>query len=455
MRRVKKLSIAKYIITGTAGLTFVMTIIMLIFVNILANAAIEYDVKSDMIKEARKNGKNLVSENEEIKATKDFVYEDDDVHFLVLSDMGEVLVGKYPNGIEIDINPRNGEIHEVEIRGEAYYVFDRTAIGITRETGKNILVRSIVKKSDISSKYQTIKYLSYVSIPLMIVCVIISGFVMARRISTPIKRICRTAESIGRDENLSQRIEYDGQFYEIEVLSQANNRMLERLETMFESQKQFTSDVAHELRTPIAVMIAQCEYAKEHLDTKCDFDEAIDVIYRQVRKTNDIIIQLLNLTRLDQDRVVLELEYVSLGEIIRSVCEGEQIKSEKENQFEMDIAEASAYVDISLMTILIQNLVHNAVKYSPEKSIIEVKLEKRDDAIACSVRDYGCGICKKDLQHIFDRFFRAEQSRNSEGYGLGLPLAKKIAEIHGGKITVTSEIGQGSTFTLILPQQKG
>lgn len=450
----KKRSIAKYIITGTAALTFVMTIIMLIFVNILANAAIEYDVKSDMTKEARKNGRYLVFENGEIKATKEFVYEDDDVHFLVLSDRGEVLVGKYPNGIEIDIHPRNGEIHMVEVKGEEYYVFDRTTIEMTKETGENILIRSIVKKSDISSKYQTIKYLSYLSIPFMILCVVISGLVMARRISIPIKRICRTAESIGRDENLSQRIEYDGQFYEIEVLSQANNRMLERLENMFESQKQFTSDVAHELRTPIAVMIAQCEYAKEHLTTKQDFDEAIDVIYRQVKKTNDIIIQLLNLTRLDQDRVMLEFEYVSLGEIIRSVCEDEQIKSTKGNHFELDIAEVSAYVDISLMTILIQNLIHNAVKYSPQKAIIEVKLEKRDEDIACSVRDYGCGICKKDVQHIFDRFFRAEQSRNSEGYGLGLPLAQKIAEIHGGKITVTSEIGQGSTFTLILPQQK-
>ncbi len=451
MRRVRQISIAKYITAGTAVLILVMTIIMLVFINILANAAIEYDIKSNMTREARKNAKNLVYEDDAVKATDDFIYEEEGMNFLVLSDFGKVLIGDYPEGFEENLPPKNGEIRLVVNDGEEYYVLDRTSILMTKKSGQSIIIRSIVKKKDISSEYQTIKYLSYISIPVIVLCVLVSGFVMARRISIPIRQICKTAESIGRDEDLSQRIEYGGRFREIEVLSQANNRMLERLENMFESQKQFTSDVAHELRTPIAVVIAQCEYSKEHMNEKADFEEAMDVIYRQAQKTNDIIMQLLNLTRLDQDRVALELEYVDLKEIVQSVCEEEQLKAGKDIQFQLSLTESNAYMDIALMTILIQNLIHNAVKYSPQDSAVEIKTEKKDGMLLLSVKDYGCGIVREDLKNIFSRFYRVEKSRNSEGFGLGLPLAEKIAQIHGGKILVTSEVGQGSTFTLVLP----
>ena len=124
----------------------------------------------------------------------------------------------------------------------------------------------------------------------------------------------------GQDKDLSQRVEYDGIIKEIDILSKANNRMLDRLEEIIEKQKQFTSDVAHELRTPVSVVMAQCQYARKHIHDKEEFDEAITLIERQIKKTNSIIMQLLQLSRLDQDRIRIDFEYVDIQDIVsRSV----------------------------------------------------------------------------------------------------------------------------------------
>lgn len=450
MRRIKKVSITRYIISYLIVLIFALSFLMVIFVSVLADRMIYYDIQSTLIREIIKNNKNTRYEDGIIKPNEDFRYVDDGMYFRVLDEDGTVILGESPIELEFMPDGVSQRLRMVEDGEEEYYVIGRINKRMTREVGHIIYNQCIVNKRDIDSKYQFIKYTSYASIPVFLGLVLLAGLVMSGRISGPLKQMSKTAEIIGQEGELSRRMEYNGKIKELGVLAATNNRMLERIEKMLETQKQFSSDVAHELRTPIAVLLAQCEYAKEYVSTKEEFDDAIDVIYRQTKKTNMVIKQLLNLNRLESDRVVLDLENADLDEMIRSICDEIEFKEKDNVQFELLLSGVRADMDIGLMLILLQNLIQNAVKYSPRPARVKVTSRYEGSDVLVEVKDHGCGIREEDLPHIFDPFFRVEKSRNSEGFGLGLPLADRIARVHGGEIKVDSVWGKGSTFTLVI-----
>lgn len=450
MRRIKKVSITKYIISYLIGLILALSFLMVIFVSILADRMIYYDIQSVLLREIIKNNKNTSYEDGIIKPNEDFRYVDDGMYFRILDEDGSVILGESPIKVEFTEEGLSQRLRMVESEGEEYYIIGRINKRMTKEVGHIIYNQCIVNKRDVESKYKFIKYTSYASIPVFLMLVLMAGLVMSGKISGPLKQMSKTAEIIGQEGELSRRIEYDGKIKELGVLAATNNRMLERIENMLEMQKQFSSDVAHELRTPIAVLLAQCEYAKEYVSTKEEFDDAIDVIYRQTKKTNMVITQLLNLNRLESERVVLDLEDADLDEMIRSICDEIEFKEKDDVQFELALSGVRADMDIGLMLILLQNLIQNAVKYSARPARVKITTQYRDDAVVVKVQDFGCGIREEDLPHIFDPFFRAEKARNSEGFGLGLPLADRIAKAHKGEIKVDSVWGKGSTFTLVI-----
>lgn len=450
MRRIKKVSITKYIISYLIGLILALSFLMVIFVSILADRMIYYDIQSVLLREIIKNNKNTSYEDGIIKPNEDFRYVDDGMYFRILDEDGSVILGESPIKVEFTEEGLSQRLRMVESEGEEYYIIGRINKRMTKEVGHIIYNQCIVNKRDVESKYKFIKYTSYASIPVFLMLVLMAGLVMSGKISGPLKQMSKTAEIIGQEGELSRRIEYDGKIKELGVLAATNNRMLERIENMLEMQKQFSSDVAHELRTPIAVLLAQCEYAKEYVSTKEEFDDAIDVIYRQTKKTNMVITQLLNLNRLESERVVLDLEDADLDEMIRSICDEIEFKEKDDVQFELALSGVRADMDIGLMLILLQNLIQNAVKYSARPARVKIATQYRDDAVVVKVQDFGCGIREEDLPHIFDPFFRVEKARNSEGFGLGLPLADRIAKAHKGEIKVDSVWGKGSTFTLVI-----
>ncbi len=455
MRRIKKVSITKYIISYLIGLILALSFLMVIFVSILADRMIYYDIQSTLLKEIAKNNKNTRYEDGIIKPNEDFRYVDDGMYFRILEEDGTVILGESPIEIEDEASVYTKEgisqrLKTVETDGEEYYIIGRINKRMTKEVGQIIYNQCIVNKRNVDSKYEFIKYTSYASIPVFLILVLMAGLVMSGKISGPLKHMSKTAEIIGKEGELSRRMEYDGKITELGVLAATNNRMLERIENMLETQKQFSSDVAHELRTPIAVLLAQCEYAKEYVGTKEEFDDAIDVIYRQTKKTNMVITQLLNLNRLESERVVLDLENADLDEMIRSICDEIEFKEKDGVCFDLDLSGVRADMDIGLMFILLQNLIQNAVKYSARPAKVKITTQYRESAVVVEVQDFGCGIKEEDLPHIFDPFFRVEKSRNSEGFGLGLPLADRIAKVHGGELKVSSVWGKGSTFTLVI-----
>lgn len=453
MRRVKQVSITKYITAYLIVLVVFISVFMSLFVNILADRMIHYDIQSTMIRKTIKNNKHVNYDNGELKTDKYFEYEDDDMYFQVLDGDGKVLIGKNPKGIDIPGEIGNQKLHILKEKGKEYYVIDRVNRKLTEATGEIVYSRCIVEKRDIDSKYQTVKYISYGSIPVFMLIVLLSSFVLSRNISEPLTQMSKTAAAIGNEGELSRRMEYGGKIKELSILADTNNHMLERVENMFDTQKQFSSDVAHELRTPLAVLLAQCEYAKEHTDTKEEFEESIDVIYRQAMKTNRIVTKLLKLNRLESGRVVLDLEEADLDEIICSVCDDEELKNKNQVKFQLSLSGVRTQVDIGLALILFQNIIQNAVKYSTLPATVEIMTGYREDNVVISVKDYGCGIKPEDIQKLFTPFYRVEKSRNSEGFGLGLSLADRIAKLHGGNISVESKWGEGSIFTVVLPKR--
>lgn len=452
MQRVRKqVSITKYILIYLLLLILVLSFVMLFFVNILADRAIHYDIQTSLIKDLLKNNVNVEYKDGVIQKKDRFENADDGIYFQLVNEKGELLLGENPKGIQEIDEVGNQRLHKISAGEREYYIIDRINRQMTKATGHIIYNRAVVRTENIDSKYLVIKYIIYGSIPLLLGTVLIAGLVMSKKISVPLIQMSKTAVSIGKEGELSKRMEYDGKIKELSALADTNNYMLERVENMFEGQKRFSSDVAHELRTPIAVLLAQCEYAKEHANTKEEFDEALEVIYRQTLKTNCVISQLLNLNRLESDRVHLELEEVDIDEIIRSICDDIELKEKKKVCFKLSLSGVKAKVDLGLVFIMLQNIIQNAVKYSGERADIQVVSVYRETEICVKIMDSGCGISKDDLNNIFVPFFRVEKSRNSEGFGLGLPLAQRIAQVHGGSIEVSSEVGKGSTFTVILP----
>lgn len=442
-----------YIVLWPMIVITAMMVIMMVTIYFLSNAAIEYDIKNDLRKSVTKSLDYISIEKDNIKIADKFWYEED-CTFVIIRDDGTVEAGTYPKELK-------NKIKELEIPvrmtvlltsgSEKYYVMDKRILEYKQQ---RLFVRGIIKKSDADSHYQTIAMISYLNVACVLLVILAWGMFYSKRVSRALEDMCKTAESIGTSFDITKRMKGDYKFQEVEVLAQANNCMLDRIEQNFIQQKQFTSDVAHELRTPIAVVLAQCQYAKARKLTTEEHEEILDVIFRQSKKIDRMIMQLLHLSRLDQDRMEIQDETLDLVEIVQSVCEEWQDKLQNGIHIRLQLEEAFSLGDIGLIVIVIENLLTNAAKFSRPDGVIDIKTGEAAGEAYVEVKDYGIGIAEENKERIFQRFYKCEKSRNAEGFGLGLPLSRKIAEKHGGRIIMESELGKGSTFTLYLPLKK-
>ncbi|MEE0698745.1 MAG: HAMP domain-containing sensor histidine kinase, partial [Oscillospiraceae bacterium] len=178
-------------------------------------------------------------------------------------------------------------------------------------------------------------------------------------------------------------------------------------------------------------------------------EESMEVVERQSRKMSALVNQLLNITRMDQGTHKISLERANFSELVEVVCDEAAVASGRDIELEKDIAPGVyADMDVGLMARLVQNLVENAVKSTAEGGRVSVRLASDGQKLTFSVSDNGIGIDKKDLPHIWERFWQADSSRGVDrGSGLGLAMVKQIADAHGGKLGVESSPGEGSTFS--------
>lgn len=234
-------------------------------------------------------------------------------------------------------------------------------------------------------------------------------------------------------------------------------RALRPLEDALESQSRFSSDAAHELRTPLTAMKTEIEVALRSKNLK--LSEAKETLRSSLEEISKLEVLTSALLRLARDSHVVDKkdwQSYNLIDIFKVVLD--RLSSEiKANKVQIDLPKSSltAYGDPDQLVELFVTLISNAIKYSPKNTVIKVKISKHNDSfVKVDVIDKGIGIAEVDLPHIFERFYRADQSRNKtkiDGYGLGLSLAKSIVDSHGGSINVSSKYSKGTTFSVLLP----
>ncbi|MDQ8165186.1 MAG: HAMP domain-containing sensor histidine kinase [Gemmatimonadota bacterium] len=303
--------------------------------------------------------------------------------------------------------------------------------------------------------------LTILSAPVLLLVSMTLGWLLTGRMLAPVNQIGHDVAAITDGRALHRRVVVEGDVAdEIVRLAQSVNEMIGRLETSFGSLRRFTADASHELRTPLAVIRADVERAMHTQTNSHEHAVALEEALQQVSRMTGLVESLLTLARADEGRFALMREPVPLEPLIREVAETATILGEEPGvTVKLPVIQpVTVHGDGEHLRQLFLNLATNAVKYTPRGGSVEISLESRHDEAIITVKDDGIGIAAADLPFIFDRFWRVDRARSRTtggGAGLGLAICQWIAHAHQGRIDVSSRLGRGSTFTIVLPTGPG
>ena len=300
---------------------------------------------------------------------------------------------------------------------------------------------------------ERLRWLALFVIPAIILSSGFGGYWLSGRAMAPIEEITRTARDIS-EQSLSRRLPLPVARDELRLLSETLNAMLSRLENAFKRVIQFTSDASHELRTPIAIIRTTAELMQEQKHTVAEYEEANAQILAEAERTSNLIEELLTLARADSQAAEMSFAEVNLCDVAREVIFSTAALAESKNiSLHASIPDSSVIVigDYNAIRRLMLILVDNAIKYSAPGTDVLTSVSIQGISAAIEVRDQGIGIAEQDLPHVFERFYRADKARSREmgGAGLGLSIAKWIADSHRAQIEVESVLGKGSTFKAV------
>jgi heavy metal sensor kinase len=294
-----------------------------------------------------------------------------------------------------------------------------------------------------------------IAVPLALALAAAGGIFLARRALKPVDKIAQTAQEI-EETDLSRRINVNTKD-ELGRLAATLNEMIGRLEKAFQRQKQFTSDASHELRAPLAIIEAESTLALQKERPSSDYQRSLEIISQESKQMSSLVDQLLTLARADAGKEQWNFTEVNLSKLISNLSmDVEVLCQEKGLSFQLgQMQDLMVKGDEARLRELFMNLLDNAIRYTPTPGIVSVSLRREEQMAVVAIMDTGVGIPAEDMPFIFERFYRVDKSRSRAegGTGLGLAICKHIAEAHGGKIEVESQLGQGSTFSVWLPLQ--
>ena len=282
---------------------------------------------------------------------------------------------------------------------------------------------------------------------------------ISNRLSKPLHEISMRVNEIGT-ENLHMRIPEDNLTQELSILSKSFNVMLDRLETSFEAQNNFISNASHELRTPLTSIIAETDLALSRKRTSDSYEETLKVILSEADKLNNKTQALLYLAQTGFKKSKLTFEKIRIDETLLQ-CKATFNKIDPENQVTLDFSnlpEQHEKLIINgnkhLLTLALTNIIGNGLKYS-KNEVVTVCISWEDTDILITVKDTGIGIPEEDLPYIYDPFFRASNTEEFEGYGIGLPLARNIIRLHSGELNIISGKKLGVKVEIKIPLRQG
>lgn len=390
-----------------------------------------------------------------LEVDSEFYTVSQDVYLSLYDENSYFLYGKIPYGFNAAPQIEDEQTRTIREGDTDWYVYDMS-FRLTED--HTVYIRGIASLTDAEEGYRVTIRFAMILLPILIILTAAIGYRFTRRTLLPVKEITKTVQKIRADADLSRRIDLaDGKTKdEISELADTFDEMLEELEGVFQREKQFTSDVSHELRTPISVILAQCSASLAEEDLTDARRGQFELIERKAREMSSMIGQLLFLSRADQGRQTLHKERLNISELTQVTAEEQQFLTKergKDIRIQCRIQpEIYGEVDETLYLRLLENLISNGVQYGKCGGRVMISLESDGKQITGTIEDDGIGIGPEDLDHIWERFYRADQSRTGERHsGLGLAMVRWIVRAHGGEIRAESRLGEGSRFIFQIP----
>lgn len=432
------------LMAGMAGL-------LLVFLLVISGAVSRQTAMDQLETTLRENLSQVsLGDDGSLQLGEDFSFYQNGVYTLVYSQSQALLAGQVPVSFTASEPFQNGQTRPVDGEGGRYYVLD---FWVPQGWESGLWVRGILEAPENPQTVTNLVFIAVVTLPAFILLAALGGYGIVHRAFRPLEEITATAAAINEAADLSARVAVPPGDHEFSRLADTFNQMFGRLEGSFEAEQQFTADASHELRTPVAVIKSACEYAEKYGETPQEQQETLAMIHRQADRMTQLIQQLLSITRLEQGTEPAQREALDLAALVTGVCADQPYPKDRlACQVQPGVWVRG---DRGLLARLLQNLIDNGFAYGKPQGHVWVTLGTEGDQAVLQVRDDGIGIPQDQQEKIWQRFYQVDPARREGGgAGLGLAMVKKIAQLHGGRITLDSTPGQGSTFTLSLPLEK-
>ena len=290
----------------------------------------------------------------------------------------------------------------------------------------------------------------------MLACAVLTcagiAYLVTRRGLRPLKQLADSVERVGAT-HLSERVRLNAWPVELQPLAVGFNKMLARLEESFTRLSHFSADLAHELRTPIAILLGEAESALTKPRNSDQYREVIESSLEELQRLSSMIDNLLFLARAET-KGAFNYSYFDGRAAIEEIGEFYEAISQEQKVTIHCSGEGEIYAEPVLFRRALINLITNALRFTPSGGSVTVAFVRRNGESMVSVTDTGCGISSQHVPHVFNRFFRGDAPRNAEGTGLGLAIVKSIMHVHEGDVSVQSELNKGTVVTLTFPDAK-
>jgi len=347
------------------------------------------------------------------------------------------------------IDPRvTGVWHTVETRDR------KSSWTIVSTPLRNNIVLQIGKRS--SESYELLSYFRtlffWFAIPILFLGLLVGGFLTFRMLS-PIRSIIQTVQKIISTGEMKQRVQERKETGELDQLVKLFNRMLEKNESLIQAMRNSLDNVAHDLRTPMTRLRGIAELSLSNPDDHGASLEALTDCMEESEKVVSLLNTLMDISEAEAGVMHLDLTMVSISDVIKSVADlYEFVAEEKSIQIAVHIPqELITIADKNRLQQALANLLDNAIKYSASATSIDIHLKKKNHSVSIEITDQGMGIPGDEIDQIWNRLYRGDQSRSQKGMGLGLSFVKAIIAAHQGTVMVDSIVNQGSCFTVQLP----
>lgn len=441
-------------------ITFWYTIIILLILGVILGGtfyASEYYsesvIKEQLLDEVGDMQELLEDDIDDINE-RDLISYDDGVMISIYDESKTLIAGAYPDILSDQVPLKHGVIQKVNYNADNWFIYD---LKMNAENGVVVWIRGASSFSPMISMVQRMAKILTVVFPILVFLIAFIGYRMINRSLCPIYTISQTVDKIIQSSNLSVRLDTPIVKDEFAYLTNTFNQLLEHLEQQFLREQQFSSDAAHELRTPVSVILSHCEYCLEELDPSEEAREELLIIQKKALQMSSLISTLLAIARAESNRYHPEFEEIDLEILAESIidelsekADSKSISLTLDNQMLDPLIEA----DMSMLTRLFVNLIDNAIAYGKENGNVKVIMEQNVDQVILTITDDGIGIPSDALDKIWNRFYQVDSSHTSSGFGLGLFLVKHIIQLHNGNVSVESELGKGTSFIITLPKKR-